>query len=166
MFDDIKVIDKFLSDDELNKVRYKLNAPKWSFTGGGVDDINQSLTSKFWHMNNLDEYFSDDIFNKIKNHFHIKGKLLRTYANGQTATQSGVPHYDDGDVTFLLFTEKWYHQWGGNLFFSTDDEVVKVITYKQNRGVLFPSKILHYAGAPDKTYDGLRVSVAWKIKYE
>ena len=166
MFDQIKVVDNFLTNKELEIVRSKLNEPKWSFTGGGVDDINQSLTSKFWHMNQLDNYFSKDIFKKISDHFNIKGNLLRSYANGQTAGQSGVPHFDDGDTTFLLFTEKWFHHWGGNLFFSTKDEVIKVITYKQNRGVLFPSKILHYAGAPDKTYDGLRISVAWKIKYE
>lgn len=162
----ITVVDNFFEANDLNKIRLKLQEPKWSFVGGGVDDIDQSITSKFWHMENLDEYFSKYLFKKIIGHFKFAGKLIRTYANGQTACQSGVPHWDEGDFTFLLFTEKWKHHWGGNLFFSTNDEIIKVITYKQNRGVLFPARLIHYAGAPDKIYDGLRISVAWKIKYE
>ena len=127
LLNQITVVDDFFKVNDLNKIRLKLQEPKWSFVGGGVDDIDQSITSKFWHMENLDEYFSKYLFKKIVEHFKFSGKLIRTYANGQTACQSGVPHRDDGDLTFLLFTEKWKHHWGGNLFFSTNDEIIKVM---------------------------------------
>ena len=51
----ITVVDDFFKVNDLNKIRLKLQEPKWSFVGGGVDDIDQSITSKFWHMENLDE---------------------------------------------------------------------------------------------------------------
>jgi len=166
LLNQITVVDDFFTTDEMNNIKTKLQEPKWSFVGGGVDDIDQSIKSNFWHMEDLDDYFSNYLFNKILEKYKFSVKLLNVYANGQTASQSGVPHWDEGDLTFLLFTENWKHHWGGNLNFCDNEEVTKVVTYKQNRGVLFPARFLHYAGAPDKIYDGLRISVAWKIKIE
>ena len=46
---------------------------------------------------------------------------------------------------------------------SPDDEIEKVITYKPNRGVLFPSNLFHYAMAPHRFFTGLRMSLAYKF---
>ena len=41
--------------------------------------------------------------------------------------------------------------------------MVKTITYKPNRAVLFSANILHYAGAPHRLHIGLRTSLAYKF---
>ena len=137
----------------------------WSFTGGGVSDIND-FESRMWHMDGLenDDYFKT-LFSKILHKLKIKGSLIRCYANGQTATQSGVPHKDDGDITILYFPTPWVHYIGGHLYFGHNN-LEKTVEYKQNRLVKFPANIMHYAGAPDKAYTGLRVSLAFKVKNE
>ena len=61
----ITVVDNFFTTDEMVNIKTKLQEPKWSFVGGGLDDIDQSIKSNFWHMDNLGDYFSDYLFNKI-----------------------------------------------------------------------------------------------------
>ena len=46
---------------------------------------------------------------------------------------------------------------------SPDDEIEKIITYKPNRGVLFPSNLYHYAMAPHRFFTGMRISLAYKF---
>ena len=46
---------------------------------------------------------------------------------------------------------------------SRDDEIEKVVTYKPNRAVLFPTDIVHYAMAPHRFFTGLRMSLAYKF---
>ena len=160
---DIKVVDNFLNPKELEEIGHVVTSPNWQLRGGGGYDEG-GITSLFWHIDGLENHsFFVNIFNKIRSTFNLDVNLIRCFANGQTATQSGVPHYDEGDFTFLLFTEPWKFYYGGELFFAENDEIIKTVTYKENRGVLFPSKILHYSGAPNRKYDFLRVSFAWKM---
>ena len=55
--------------------------------------------------------------------------------------------------------DKWKYTYN-----EKEDEVSKIVTYKPNRAVIFPSNIVHYADAPHKLYNGLRVSLAYKLK--
>lgn len=159
----IKVIDNFFTSDEIKTIRKELYKPKWAFAGGGEFEGDINL---FWHLDDLEDhnYFSDILFKKIQIKLGIKANIKRCYANGQTSLQSGSPHMDDGDLTVLLFTEPWKFYWGGNLVFLDNNEVFKAITYKQNRVVVFDPKIPHYAEAPNKNFNSLRISLAWKLK--
>ena len=162
MEDKIKVYDNFLETNTLNWINKQLNRPKWSFTGGGISD---EVASKFWHMDGLETEDSFvEIYKQNIEQLNPKNtKIKRIYANGQTATQSGVPHMDDGDTTILFFPTYWKHYWGGHLHFWDKGNLTKVVEYKQNRLVTFPAGITHYAGAPDKSFIGLRVSLAFKV---
>ena len=135
----------------------------------------------------LDNYFSDYLKDIITSKLDLDDvECLRIYANGQTAGQSGYPHTDDGHFTFLYFPNDWQIDWEGHLHFINrsgpeyeetqewddwnldknklkTDEVVKTITYKPNRAVLFSANILHYAGAPHRLHVGLRTSLAYKF---
>ena len=51
-----------------------------------------------------------------------------------------------------------------NLKYIKDEEVSRVIQYKPNRALVFPAKIMHYADAPSRFYNGLRISLAYKLK--
>jgi hypothetical protein len=168
---DIKIYDNFFSENIQNKIIDFLSKPKWSFTGGNE-------YSQFWHIDNLEKerYFNTFLFRQICKKLEKKFKIERIYANGQTAGQSGVPHVDDGKWTFLYYPNKeWYTIMNGSLFFlekpkeeentyyNLKSEIVKTVSYKSNRAVFFPSKILHYADAPERHYTGVRISLAYKL---
>ena len=178
----IDVYDNFFNESDRNKIIEELSKPKWNFSGG-------TPTNRLWHMDNLevDNYFSDYLKDIIVSKLDLGDvECLRIYANGQTAGQSGYPHTDDGHFTFLYFPNDWQIDWEGHLYFINrsgpeyeptkewldwnvdssnlkTDEIVKVITYKPNRAVLFSANILHYAGAPHRLYNGLRMSLAYKF---
>ena len=117
-------------------------------------------------MNDLHRFplFSETILAVICEKFKNQFKAKRIYANGQLACQKGHIHTDDGDMTFLYYPlQKWHPAWGGNLMFYRGTDVATCVTYRPNRAVMFPAKYVHGAEAPSKEYDGLRVSIGWKL---
>ena len=158
---DISVYDDFFPIDIQKEIFHKLmTSHAWSYTGGGE-------ISRFWHVDGLenDDYFSSFLYDKICQNLNKKfSRFGRIYANGQTSCQYGVPHTDDGDMTFIYYPNfEWRLVWQGGLIFIKKDEIYKTITYKPNRAVLFPAKITHYADAPSRFYNGLRISLAYKL---
>ena len=162
---DISVYDDFFSIDIQKEIFQKLLTSGWNYTGGGGSGDDK--LSRFWHVDGLekDEYFSSFLYDKICQNLNKKfSGFARIYANGQTACQYGTPHTDDGDMTFIYYPNfEWGLTWQGGLFFIKNDEIERTITYKPNRAVLFPAKIRHYADAPSRFFNGLRISLAYKL---
>ena len=159
----IEVYDDFFDDDTQQEIYSKLMRPNWGISGN-----NPGKLEIFWHYDDLEneEYFSEYLYEKISNKLDTEFKSVgRIYANGQTAGQCGTPHYDDGDLTFLYYPSPvWDTNWQGHLMFMDEtDEVVRVVEYKSNRAVLFPGTIKHYADAPHRWFNGLRISLAYKL---
>ena len=159
----IEVYDDFFDDDIHQEVYSKLMRPNWGISGN-----NPGKLEIFWHYEGLEneEYFSEYLYEKICNKLDTEFKgFERIYANGQTAGQYGTPHYDDGDLTFLYYPSPvWDTNWQGHLMFMDEnDEVVRVVEHKPNRAVLFSADIWHYADAPSRFYNGLRISLAYKL---
>lgn len=164
----LQIHDNFFPPKEIDTINQLLFRPKWSFNGGGSTE-NKEFYSYFWHMDNLEqeEYFGQILWEFIRRQtfgYDKKCKLLRCYANGQTAGQSGVPHKDDGDTTVLYFPTPWKHYYGGHLYFTQNDNITNIVEYKQNRLITFSANVEHYSGAPIRTYNGLRISLAFKVK--
>ena len=179
----VDVIDNFFSEEIHKEVYHKLiERPQWSFTGGKNPNL-------FWHIDGLekDEYFNTYLLDLIRQKTVIDDSYIptRIYTNGQTAGQCGDPHTDDGHLTFLYFPNlEWRIDWQGHLLFinrtgpvykteewenwvfksDASDEVSQVVTYKPNRVVIFPSHIVHYADAPHRLYNLLRISLAYKFE--
>mgnify|MGYP001127662310 FL=1 len=159
----IEVYDDFFDDDTQQEIYSKLMRPNWGISGN-----NPGKLEIFWHYEGLEneEYFSEYLYKKICNKLDTEFKgFERIYANGQTAGQCGTPHYDDGDLTFLYYPSPvWDTNWQGHLMFMDEnDEVVRVVEHKANRAVLFPGTIKHYADAPHRWFNGLRISLAYKL---
>ena len=181
----IQVIDNFFSDEIHQEIYNLMIRPKWSFTGG--NDL-----SPFWHMDNLENevYFNHFLFNLIQSKLDKKFNILRIYANGQTAGQNGTAHPDNKtdeyrrDVTFLYYPNlKWRYSWGGHLVFldevqgsymdvrkqyvlhdiTPSTKVSEIVTYVPNRAILFPSHIWHHSLEPNRSFNGLRISLAYKL---
>ena len=181
---DIRVIDNFFTKEIHQKISQLMDRPKWWLRGGDREN-------RFWHMDDLqlEDYFSHYLFEIIQNKFEINTKIKRIYANGQTAGQNGTPHIDfsdDSSITFIYYPNlKWKFAWGGHLTFldirydSTDTSKIRKklnesiyfptnttnsVSYVPNRGILFPSNIWHYAQPPNRTFTGLRTSLAYKLQ--
>ena len=159
----IQVYDDFFDKDTHSEIFNRLMKPNWCISGG-----NPTKPEIFWHNDDLEkqEYFSDYLYNLICKKVKMNFKSVeRIYANGQTACQCGTPHYDDGDLTFLYYPSPlWEISWQGHLMFmGENDEVVRVVEHKANRAVLFPGTIKHYADAPHRWFNGLRISLAYKL---
>ena len=159
----IEVYDDFFDDDTQQEIYSKLMRPNWGISGN-----NPGKLEIFWHYEGLEneEYFSEYLYKKICNKLDTEFKgFERIYANGQTAGQCGTPHYDDGDLTFLYYPSPvWDTNWQGHLMFMNEaDEVVRVVEHKPNRAVLFTGIIKHYADAPHRWFNGLRISLAYKL---
>ena len=157
----IQIYDDFFSNDIRKELYDKLNEPHWHFKGG----FGQNL---FWHYDDLEkqEYFSEFLYKLICKKLNRKFKgINRIYANGQTAGQCGSPHFDDGDITFLYYpSPEWHITWQGHLIFLNDKgEGERIILHKPNRAILFSRKQKHYADAPSRLFNGLRISLAYKL---
>ena len=158
----IKVIDNFFEEEIQKEIWKKMMRPKWSYTGGGT------TRNRFWHMDGLEkeEYFNEYLYKIICKKLDKKfSSIIRIYANGQTGGQCGTPHYDDGDLTFLYYpAPEWNITWQGHLIFLNEKkEGERIVFHKPNRSVLFSGKIEHYADAPIRFFNGLRISLAYKL---
>ena len=52
---------------------------------------------------------------------------------------------------------------GHLVFLNGNTEVDKMVTYKPNRAVIFPASVMHYGDAPHRKFNGLRISLAYKL---
>ena len=158
---EIEILDNFFDAATQEEILRLMERPKWSFTGGRIPN-------QFWHMDGLEAepFFRQKLFSRICKSLGEEYDVVRIYANGQTATQHGSPHTDDGDFTFLYYPNpRWKPSWGGALhFFDDDGATVHAVDYKPNRAVFFPADLVHAAEAPSAEFPGLRVSLAYKLK--
>ena len=156
----VEVYDNFFTEELHMEIFNKLMEPKWELTGG-------SLNNKFWHIEDLhdEEYFNTYIFDIIKKKIGKDYTYERIYANGQTAGQCGTPHKDEGDLTFLYYPSPiWDVTWEGHLIFLDEDcKYDKMIPHAANRAVLFDANVTHYANAPSRFFNDLRISLAYKL---
>jgi len=167
----ISVIDNFLTQEELKKVKDIIQSKSWSFyhTSNGRSDIN----TPFWSTELYDEtYLSEYIKNIIEKHFFKKFTIIRLYANAQTFGQDGEYHIDDDAddcFTFVLYINNVKHYdidlACGYIYFKLPELNYK-ICYEpiDNRGIMFPSNYTHKACAFTRFIKELRVVISFKLK--
>ena len=157
----IEIYDNFFYEEIRKEIYDKLMEPHWHLKGGYGKDL-------FWHYDNLEnqEYFNKFLYELICKKLNRKFKgIKRIYANGQTAGQCGTPHYDDADLTFLYYpAPEWDITWQGHLIFlNKKKEGDTVVLHKPNRSVLLSGDQKHYASAPTRFFNGLRISLSYKL---
>lgn len=177
MVESIHVIDSVFNQEHFCLIQEKLAQNKW---GLHFSDENNQRYKLLWQMIlDDDSFFTDTLFNCIKQHIGQNYILERVYANGQTCNQNGVPHvdhYQPDRYTFLLYANpEWDILWDGATIFidrkwdtckqewiTNSLETVSYIP-KPNRGLLFPSNQVHFANGPTRDFYGVRHTVAWKL---
>ena len=109
----------------------------------------------------------------IANKNKLKLKPARAYINYYDFSTPSTIHtdetFDGKNYTFMYFPmPQWQPNWGGELLFYTNDqqEVVKGVSIKPNRLVLFDGSIPHCAKAPSilaKQANQDRFTIAYKM---
>ena len=182
----VNVFDNFLTYDELEKCNVLYSKPYWKF--GQLSD-SSPIATPFWIMAlDDDTFFTKDLLLKIESVTQKKHTLQQVYANRQTFGQDGTYHLDeesDESYTFCLFvnkqiTNETIDNIGGEFIFKIPITVDKytssisdnsthifsrvIVEPIYNRGILFPSNLLHKGVAFNRYNKGLRISIAWKLR--
>ena len=164
----INVVDNFFTEELREEIFEKLMEPGWVIRRPYWGSCTDGTREVSWSNNGLEkqEYFSEVLYDLICKKLNRKFKgIKRIYANGQTAGQCGTPHYDDADLTFLYYpAPEWDITWQGHLIFlNKKKERDTVVLHKPNRSVLLSGDQKHYASAPTRFFNGLRISLAYKL---
>ena len=164
---DLQYFPNFLSKEEQERtISNTLYSKNWRFGHASADDD----AFRFWSIDlTEDPFFSNTIFNKIRETVGINLRLTKVYANGQTYGQCGSVHKDvhggNCDLTFLYYPLMWKPIYGGHIILDDGQEVINVLP-KENLGLMFKSDIDHVGMEPSRHYNGLRISIAYKMKME
>jgi hypothetical protein len=165
--EDIYCMDNFFPEKMIDTVSDDLMGACWTM------QISNHLKpdSTFFWSTFLDESFCGfndnyrDVLNFIENNL-VDRKILRVYANGQTLTQHGDFHTDDGERTYLIGLRKnWNMDSGGATeFIINEKDFTTISAYpKYNRIVSFPANIKHRA-LPNFLKNDFRITLAIKTE--
>lgn len=168
IIDGIEVCDNAFEEKLINEFYCKIKNSSFYFSGSSYSSAKEP---KFWFLPIIDKdinWVNSDFEKEIK-YFQesLNKEFKRFYINGQTFTQSGEFHEDDGDLTYLLYPDiSWnIDRGGGTEFKILNNDVTLVVYPKFNRLLRFNSKIEHRA-LPNIDLNGLRISVAFKTLKE
>ena len=164
----IQLLDGVVSDDERALAWDAVSEKRWYFG----NQSNAAGEPGFWKMD-LDHHPAiDGLWRAAKPRCEeiVKSPLtvLRQYANGHTYGLGGQAHADDprpGHFTLLYYPmPDWNPGWGGEtVYHHQNGEIALSVLPKPGRAVLFDSRILHAGRAPNRSYGGLRVTIAFKL---
>ena len=154
--ENLKYFDNYLNPNILKKMYNKLIDSRCPWHRQVSDNVN-SLSFWLCPISNLEIFSEETKYLKDK----VDKKVLRIYANGQTYTQHGEFHKDDGDETILIgMNENLSTANGGATEFLCERNTSICIYPIYNRAIFFNSQIKHRAlPCLDKTF---RITLAIK----
>ena len=182
----VKIFSDVLEEDTVTKTNNFLLSKElpWYFsqtsTTGGNQKVNDPTVPTFWYTEfdmKKDKVVSDvwdEMYSVIQTEDTLGSlelEVVRTYGNGQTYGLNGQLHTDDErpntwTALYYAVEDDWDVEWHGETYFYDDDKenVVGACIPKRNRFVVFDSTINHVGMAPNKQYNGLRVTLAFKLQ--
>jgi hypothetical protein len=154
--EEIKVIDNFLDETDLDILFKKINNTQWKY-GHGTGGKRETISTRFFSTSDFDEYYREHIREKIEKAVNKKLKINRLYMHLQTFGQDGGYHIDDtgkNKYSFCVYINKMdlneivededNENKGGEFFFKVPEEkFILCFEAKFNRGIFFPSEYLH-----------------------
>lgn len=163
---DIKVYEDVFTQEEQKSIIKYLERPNWRF--GHFSSREYRNCPPFWSMPlSKDSFFTEHLLNKIKQKTGDDFDLITVYANGQTYGAGGQPHSDDCTEfgrTFLYYANlAWDVRWNGKTVFIFDNNYHYELP-KNNKAVYFPGMIKHFAEETTRTFGGMRMTIAWKVR--
>lgn len=158
----MKTYNNFLTEQDKDYIQSIIKSPKWKWG----HKSNSTDTVSFWQLGKLefDTFFNPYLLNKIKELTGDDLAIERIYMNGHTSDSHGSKHKDselEQGRTFIIYCNpEWNIEWGGGTYFAKNDTVVNNKPYS---AVYFQNNIEHCAMPLSKNFNGLRVTLAFKL---
>lgn len=162
--ENIKIFSNVFSEDHCKKILEYIKMPRWEFGHCSKPDAK----SLFWIMHLDDDFFTNELFSVVKKLSNIDCSLERSYANGQTFGLDGEFHIDSSsskDYSFLYYAPiEWDKSWGGETVVCDPSGMMHYFQPIPNCAIMFPATWWHRGLAPTKEYNGLRVTISFKLQ--
>ena len=161
----IKHFKDFLTPREQLVINQTIMSPRWQWGHGSNGLPNQGM---FWKIDSLEkeEFYLGHLLNKIKELTGDEFEVDRIYMNGHTACSQAYTHKDSlvgTGRTFLVYcNEHWDSEFGGGTCFNIDGEYITNYPYPYS-AVYFQNNIDHFAMPLSRNFNGLRVTLAFKL---
>jgi hypothetical protein len=164
----MKLYERFydiLTKEQHELCTKELETPTWVPAGGSQNEPNSIV---FWYKELIDNVFFNEVFLR-RIEFLTKKKFVidRLYANGQSHGQPGSLHIDSENEqswTFLYYANPhWNINWGGSTIFYKNEKEYDQALFIPNTGIIFKSNILHAGLEPTKSFNYVRMTVAFKL---
>jgi hypothetical protein len=162
----IKTYKNFLNEQDQLEIEKKITSPSWLF-GASSKKVSKNQHF-FWQILNLekDEFYSTHLLNQIKEVTGDDFDVERIYMNGHTACSQGNIHIDsefEHGRTFLIYCNKsWDTENGGGTTFINEGQVTTYFPYPYS-AIYFQNNIHHFASPLGRSFEGLRVTLAFKL---
>ncbi len=164
----IHLMEEVLPADLQQAVWQACNAKRWYFGNFSVATSEPG----FWKMDLEGIGAIDRAWAHLKPRCEALAghglQVVRQYANGHTYGLGGQIHTDDQRAHFytLLFYPMltWDPGWGGEtVFHQPNGDILASLLPRPNRAAFFDSRIPHAGRASNRSFGGLRVTVAFKL---
>lgn len=167
--ENIFFFDDFLTSAEIHYVVKFIDCSQWKY--GHTSGNRETVTVPFFSRMELDQFFNEFLFEKIKKAVNKKLILNRNYTHIQTFGQDGGYHTDDSNCnayTFCIWvpslTEAELECARGEFLIKPPGEkFVACIDILLNKGVFFPSTYLHKGMAYTRFFKQKRCCITWKM---
>jgi hypothetical protein len=156
--------ENIFSQDQENQIIVDVFGANWAFGHGSRQG---KRNYPFWIMplkNN--SFYSKDLLNIIQEKTQQEYELYDVYANGHTFGTMGDFHTDwhnSRGRTFLYYANHfWKPEYCGKTIFNVNGEL-QYESPTPRTAILFPGEIPHMAEGVSRSFNGLRVTIAWKL---
>ena len=169
--DDVLTFEEFFTGEDFIKINNFCRRPQWVY--GNISNTAEPFAPFFTMPLKDEKFFTEYCLNIIQEKLNQKFILNDVYANGHIFGTQGSPHQDsdlDEDFTLLLYSnligrdiKKWNPSWGGKTVFYMNRDDLHYVLPRPNTVSYFPAKMFHYAESTTRHFQGMRISVAWKL---
>jgi len=165
-----RIIDNFISDKNILEHFYfnfiTNGKIELSFTNKGYKNESPHSFTSSKESNNFDEiYLIHILYHQIKNQFK-EAIIKRWHLNVYPPGFEGTIHTDTNNEklpTFLYcVTPNWQKNWGGEfIIYDEKYEAKEVVSFLENRLIIFDGSLPHRAVASSKNCPILRTTIAF-----
>lgn len=156
--EEIRIIDDFLTDEEYWKVNCDVDEFAWTIQKskqGSLEFLMKDVSDS--------EYYSETLFDRVKEKLNIDVSLQRVYFNGQFSGRDGTLHRDGCDLTALIYVSEYNPNWGGFTQILHSNNEQDIVAPVQGRLLLFPGNTLHKGYSYCYQNCPMRITLAYKM---
>jgi len=170
--ENIKIIDNFLSKEELNEIVKYINSSE--FTHNISSGSDEKFDNKHFVIKSFEKCYIENIKKKIEKYSSKKLEIFRSWMATQLYGQFGAYHTDNDDTDVPYYSlciyitdisdEDIENANGDFLIKIPNTKSIMCINALMNRGVFFPSNYIHKGMAYNRLYNNRRFCITLQLR--